>query len=512
MQPSYDVVICGLGPVGGVLANLLGQAGLRVAVAEKGSDPYHLPRAVRYDHEVMRVLQRLGLHERMLPHVTVSPGMQFLGLDGGYICGYRSTEHPAASGWPFSYLFYQPTLEGFLRDGLNRFPNVMVMTDAEVTSVDQRRDHADVSFTRGGGEAGRLRASYVVGCDGARSTIRDHMDATIDDWGFDEPWLVVDVALRRSVDGLPPITTQFCDPARPTTFLPGTGHHRRWEWRLLPGESAADFAASERVWELLAPWGGPEDFELIRAAVYTFHAVLVHGWRDGRLFLAGDAAHQTPPFLAQGLCGGIRDAANLAWKLTAVLRGEADPVLLDTYEKERGRHFATVMRHAVRAGRIVSTLDRQEAGARDSSFRASLARGVDPLSEYRIPGLEDGLIADQAVVGRGEIFPQGLVRGPDGKQRRFDEVAGYGWLLVSATEPGQDVREAATAADVRVLVVGDDLEPADARLSDWLDAHGTTVVRPDHYVYGTAADKVSLVAMLDGLHARLHPDAAVSRS
>ena len=220
------------------------------------------------------------------------------------------------------------------------------------------------------GNTQAVQARYVVGCDGARSMVRKAMGTAMVDLGLHQPWLVFDVRLKADVPGLPDHTVQHCDPARPMTYCNVTGNRRRWEIMLMPGDDPAQLVQPETLWQLVSKWVTPEQADIERAVIYTFHSVIAEGWRQGRLLLAGDAAHQTPPFLGQGMCAAIRDASNLAWKLEAVLRGHADDALLDTYESERSPHVRAFIDLAVKLGDIIQTTDPQAARERDAKFKA----------------------------------------------------------------------------------------------------------------------------------------------
>ena len=437
---SRDIAIVGLGPVGATLANLLGRLGLRVDVFERDRSPYALPRAVHFDDEVMRVFQAVGLAEEIAAGTHVSPGTLFVDREGRVMLDWSRRMEEGPQGWHESYRFHQPTLEGVLRAGLERFPKVRVRLGHEV------------------GDPEALDARYVVGCDGARSGVRASIGGGSEDLGFHERWLVIDLVLKRPRPDLGDYTRQFCDPVRPATYVRTTGNRRRWEIRV--EEDERDDPGT--VWRLLAPWIGPEDAEIERAVIYTFHATVARRWRRGRLFIAGDAAHQTPPFMGQGMCAGIRDAANLAWKLAAVLRGGAPESLLDSYASERMPHVRDYVELAVRMGRLLNATETEDM----VSAAAARGEGTDRMESIRPrlgPGLHRG---ESALAGRPGPQP----RLADG--RRLDDAAGLGPVLL--------LREPAAVESCGV--------PAVAAGADWLGAHGlaAALLRPDRYVFGVA--------------------------
>jgi 3-(3-hydroxy-phenyl)propionate hydroxylase len=494
-----DVVIVGYGPVGATLANLLGLRGIRTLLLEREASVYHLPRAVHFDDEVMRVFETAGLSATIEPGVILSPGMLFIDRDGRLLVDWSRPADTTAQGWPPSFRFHQPTLEQILRDGLAHRPCVSAMTRCDVFALDEDDDGVLVRFEDL--TSGRLlgcRAKYVVGCDGARSLVRRFMGAELDDLGFHERWLVLDFLLSRPRPDLGDYSVQFCDSVRPATYVRGVGDRRRWEITLLPHEESQLMTAPERIWPLLSRWVTPQDGAIERAAVYTFHSVVAECWRRGRLLLAGDSAHQTPPFLGQGMCAGIRDASNLAWKLADVVAGRASDRLLDSYERERSPHVREYIERAVRLGGIINT--RNTADALSSLGR----KGDEPIKfSSAKPRLGPGLwICDDESAGR--LAPQPLLHCGS----KLDQIVGYEFALLAAPAFLRTLSPKAKAAlqDNRVRVVDD---PA---LHDWLDANHTTaaIVRPDRYVLGTAACEGRLMELLGLLRApfAVHPSAA----
>ena len=342
-----------------------------------------------------------------------------------------------------------------LREGLKRFANVRVHLGHEVASVDD------------------LDARYVVGCDGARSLVRQAIGSRHLDLGLHQPWLVVDLLCDPTsprVKALPDYTVQLCDPMRPMTVVNVGGDRRRWEIMLMPRDDPARLTDPDVFWPMMTRWLGPDDARLERAAVYTFHSVVQEGWRKGRLLLAGDSCHQTPPFLGQGMCAGMRDAANLAWKLVAIVKDDAPDTLLDTYESERLPHVRTFIDLAVRLGAVLQETDRAAAAARDRRFEA----GAE-MFDYPQPQLGPGWRLD-APPPVGTIFPQ--PRLADGCL--MDEAIGQCFAIVGDAALLEGLRTDA------VLLPGVGL--------NWLQRHGVraVILRPDRYVFAVARDRAEL--------------------
>ena len=482
---SCQVLVVGLGPVGATLAGLLADAGIRVLAIDKSNDVYPLPRAGHFDHEIMRVFQQLGLADTVLAHTRVAIGYEFRNAKGDVLWGLSSDEDQlAATGWATSYMFNQPPVDRALRDKVLAAPSVDVRLGTEFSSLRATAAGVEVNAATPTGEL-LIDADYVVGCDGAWSPVREAVGIKLADLKFDEPWLVID-ALTKPGSTLPRINLQICDPVRPTSCLPlGPGRHR-WEFMMRPGETAEQVLEDDFIHALLTPWDA--DVEIDRKAVYRFHGLVADRWREGRVLIAGDAAHQTPPFAGQGMCAGIRDAANLSWKLADVLNGQASPDLLDTYQIEREPHVRTFIDLSIAMGRIVCTLDPEEARARDEQMLAARAAGMQAMPPGDPPPFSGpGVLTGSA--GAGEMFPQPVHR-EGGRTVRLDDVLGSGpWLVSRSAEP------APPSSRIKAVRTDDPiLAPFRESLNAWLTARDAdaALVRPDRYVFGTGRPAVLL--------------------
>ncbi len=487
-----DVAIVGAGPSGLVLAVLLAQLGRSVVVAEQWPVPYALPRAVHFDHEVGRLLQSCGIGDELRALSEPAEVYEWRNAAGTTLLRFGRIG-TAASGWPFSSMFCQPQLEAALAARAQALPTLEIRRGVTVDSLVQDEDLVTV----GCGSNGSVRARYVVGCDGANSTVRHLLDIAVDDRGFFYDWLIVDVILDepRVFD---PINLQVCDPDRPTTAVSGGPGRRRWEFMRLPDESPDELGQEATAWKLLESWDvHPGNARIERHALYTFQARVAQRWQDRRVFLAGDAAHLMPPFAGQGMCSGVRDAANLAWKLDLVLGGRAEPELLGTYEQERRPGAVAAIDLSIELGQVICVPDPAEAAARDEAMAAAV---TDEVSE--VPGqagLASGLVHPDAPLA-GELLPQANLGG-----RWFDDVHGAGWRLVSDDPAAPDLDP--TLVEWLGSIGGAVVEVNDkaADLTDWFRQHGVrwALQRPDFHLYGTATDMTGAAQLVDHLRRRL---------
>jgi len=486
----YDVAIVGYGPAGQVAAALLGQRGLKVYVCERLTDVYQIPRAIALDHEVMRVFQQIGVVDAVAPHTEPFTNSEYFGADGQLIRRMTMVAPPFPQGYTPSIVFTQPPVERALRARVAQLANVTVDLGVEMRALAQDAEGVELQIDAQG-RRHVVRARYAIACDGGSSAVRTQLGIDMEDLDFDEPWLVVDVLVNaQGLARLPRTSVQYCEPERPCTMVIGPKNHRRWEISILPGEDPRELATPEQTWKLLSRWLTPADGELWRQASYRFHALVARQWRQGRVFLAGDAAHMQPPFLGQGMCQGIRDVANLAWKLAAVLQGElagdAAQALLDSYGIERQAHVRELTRRIKAVGAVICERDPQRARERDARLLAECGGVVrDTARQDILPALTQGLLSAAASSARGSLFPQPWLAAAGGERRRMDQVAGNGWRLVLA--PGVAVPPADPIAGLAMVRLTD-LDDAEGVALGWFQAHECigALVRPDNYVYGIA--------------------------
>ena len=482
---KYDVAVVGYGPVGMAMAALLGQAGRQVVVLERYAGLYNLPRAAIFDDETMRTFAKLGIAEELLPKVSAQRNYEWRNGAGDLLIEHEFALK-GASGWSEWYMMYQPDLENSLSALCTSLPNVEVRFNSKVEGYAETGEDVLVRVA----DAGDVRAKYVVACDGGNGITRSKIDAELTDFGFSEPWLVCD--FRLTGEARPPHARQVCDPKQPQSIISLGPDHHRFSFML---DSEGDFEIERdpaRVWKRVAPYLAPDQAELVRVATYTFRSLLANPWRRGRVILVGDAAHQMPPFLGQGMCSGIRDAHNLAFKLDLLLTGRAHESILDTYQSEREPHVAAVVHKGIELGKVQTMRDPKAAAERDRQYLANRARNHKP-EKLHFPGLGPGFLSKNGHPAAGHLFIQDEARTAH-TEGRFDEIFGYGPRLVLlrsayeafAPESNHDNFE----GEVIVLdpTTGQSQAFADIAGSyvNWFEKNrcSAVLVRPDFYIFG----------------------------
>ncbi|HWM82041.1 MAG TPA: bifunctional 3-(3-hydroxy-phenyl)propionate/3-hydroxycinnamic acid hydroxylase [Pseudolabrys sp.] len=515
--PTSDFLILGYGPVGATLAALLTRYGHTVTVVDQATAIYDKPRAISLDHEALRVLQAAGLTEALMPFLAPHTGTDFLGADGAVIQRLDPMAPPFPLGWWPNACFIQPLLEAALRTQVTTNGGATLLLGWQAVTLIQNGDGVSLTLRDAKGDERAVAARYLLACDGANSFVRRELGIGVEDLTFDEWWMVVDTRVRDA-SALPKKSLQYCRPSRPASYVVGPLDLRRWEIKLLPGEDPTAFGDAANVHRLIGEFADLSQLEVWRSAVYRFHAVVATRWRSGRAFLLGDACHQMPPFLGQGLCGGIRDVGNLAWKLDMVVRGRAADELLDSYEVERKPHVRAVVAYAKELGQIVGELDPARAADRDRRLLAAMARGeTETIRQKFIPDLTAGIV--DAASGGGRLFAQPRIWRSDGREMLLDDAvtpgfliavrdpAALGWLTPEACALWRSIGGTAIVigpagqqATHPPSPTGDSLlayhrvTENDGLFAALLEEHraAAIVVRPDRYIYATARDAAAL--------------------
>ena len=526
-----DVAIVGAGPVGSLLAVLLGKKGHRVTVVEKWPTFYERPRAVTFDHEIARILGYVGVDSENDAAIEHHEDLYSWRNGKGETLMEVDWNSMTESGWRTRYWFYQPALEKRLRDIAASMEHVEIRCGWNVIDLQQDDESATLHGVRTenpeiedpNAEVEQLRARYVVGSDGANSFVRNKLNLDMNDLGFFFDWLILDLKPTAEIE-YGPDHWQLCDPKRPTTIVPGGPGRRRWEFMALPGEDVKELATEESAWNLLEPWGVNRDNAIMeRSAVYRFQARWAEQWRSGRALIAGDAAHLMPPFAGEGMCAGLRDAVALSWRLDLILSGKADDRLLNSYETERREHVRHYIDFSMELGNVICITDEDKAAERDARMIAEMENWDGTPVNTDVAHLGPGIWHADSAHG-GELAKQGIVE-YQGQQGRFDDVVGRGWSVIGINaDPHGALDSVASdtlaAIDATVVSVGQNADNAEVidlegTYTRWLGESGAKylITRPDFYIYATAANDEELQTRINELNdsLRLSPQLTVSK-
>ncbi|SEH00858.1 3-(3-hydroxy-phenyl)propionate hydroxylase [Nonomuraea solani] len=494
---ALDVIVIGGGPTGLTAATLLGRRDLRVAVVERHHDVYPLPRAVHLDDEVYRILHELGIGHEFATRTRPASGLRLLDRHHRELATF-TRERATATGLPQANMFDQPDLERLMRDNLTSLPTVKLLGGHELLHLHTgRATSVTVHIRRPDGAEASLRAPYVIGCDGANSTVRHRLGLTSDDLGFDQRWLIADIRCDLDLDTWDGVH-QVCDPHRAGTYMRIGPNRYRWEFQLLNDETSADFEDIPALRRLIGPWVRTipdERLTMIKCTEYTFRARIARQWRANRVFLAGDAAHVTPPFIGQGMCAGLRDAHNLAWKIAAALRGHAKPGLLDSYEAERKPHATAMIKRAKAMGQVMTggghlaTLARHRLVPKLA--RSRLLSRI--LLDSRTPPLKPGPRIQRHTphTVRGTLLPLVHLPGPHDEPILIDQVLGDRTMIVAL--PHVDLATVPDALPSTWLTIDPEGNKGERLLARWLRDAGVGWVQVD-------PDRVISAAGPAGMH------------
>lgn len=501
MKLHYPVAIVGAGPTGLTLANLLGVYGIECLIIERKAATVHEPRAVSIDDESLRTMQAAGVVDDVFAQTVAGYGSDYYSAGGTCFARVQPTGQPY--GYPRRNAFRQPILERQLREALGRFPHVASAFEHDVLSFEQDTGRVTLRVRKPDGDEADITCDYLVGCDGASSATRRLIGTMLGGSSFGERWLIVDLENSPTSSRH---TKVFCSFDRPCIALPGPDLTRRYEFYLHPHERDEDLLNPEMVQHLLKTHDADPGSKIVRQVIYTFHARIAERWSKGRVFLAGDAAHLTPPFAGQGMNSGLRDAYNLAWKLAAVVRGELGPHLLDTYEVERRDHVWAMIDMALRMGRVMAPRSRAEAFFVQNAFRllGLYPPARDYIAQMRfkpsprfVEGflVPDGRDAKRTLVGR--LFPQPQIVMPDGQVMLLDNILGDGFSLLmrsgnSGVMPVSDSALSSIKPKIIMIVAdglpqqasGDVLIVHEKNAQDWaaIPTDHVFLLRPDRYV------------------------------
>ncbi|WP_054685066.1 bifunctional 3-(3-hydroxy-phenyl)propionate/3-hydroxycinnamic acid hydroxylase [Microbacterium sp. No. 7] len=500
MSYDADVIVIGAGPVGTTALALLGRLGVSAIGLEKDHEMWPTARAVHFDGESFRTLQALGVADEFREVTIPMKDVDIINA-AGEVLVHAATDRIGDQAWNEHISFHQPDIEGLIHDVLDDTSGVTLRTGVTVKKVEDVGDGVVVTSIDDAGALSVLRAKWVIAADGGRSEVRRALGIETDKYGEDEQWLVVDGHLTDA-PGYDVDMIQFASHLRPALWLRLPGTRVRMEFMLVPGDDPQEIVTPAAV-EKLSDGILPQDrFAPDRQAIYTFRGRIAQRWRSGRIFLAGDAAHQAPPLYGQGLCAGLRDVANLVWKLDFVNRGLADDSLLETYESERKPHATFWVETAANQAVAIQTLDPEIAKARDEFIRSHPEASAVPTSPALGPGLHEGDKDERA----GKLSIQPVLA--DGT--RLDDMVGLHFVVAAERAVYEQLPEAIknaldedgdTVTLLDPLKVGELLSSVNAR---------ALVIRPDRYILGVGDTAADLERLVRGIPSIAHLTAPVT--
>ena len=470
---DFDVVIIGLGPTGGTLANLLAMNNLSILVLEKEAGIYNLPRAVHFDDEVMRVFNTIGITKSLTKKLIINKGTKFVNEKGKILLDWPRPKIITENGWYPSYRFHQPDLERSLRHRLKRYEKVLVAQNSEVYKTINYKNHSIIQYKNiKTNQIFSVKSKYVIGCDGANSFLRKQMKSEMEHLGFEQRWAVIDLILKTKKTNLPDRTIQYCNSKRPATYCRNVGKRRRWEIALKEEESVEQFFDSKALWKFLSQWVSQDEAIIERKTVYTFQSAIANKWRRGRQFLVGDAAHLTPPFMGQGMCAGIRDASNLAWKISICCKKGHNERLLDTYQSERSSNVKDYINTAMKMGELLNSI----GGSKVSDTVYVEKDGTIKMNSIK-PELGKGLgnLHDK---NRGKIFPSIKIN----FDKEFDDLFSCYPILITNNKESEKKLKIRTYSSIDIPEIETILKKFNSN---------SLIIRPDRFVLAST-DKSDL--------------------
>ena len=470
---DFDVVIIGLGPTGGTLANLLAMNNLSILVLEKEAGLYNLPRAVHFDDEVMRVFNTIGITKSLTKKLIINKGTKFVNEKGKILLDWPRPKIITENGWYPSYRFHQPDLERSLRYRLKRYEKVLISQNSEVYKTINYKNHSIIQYKNiKTNQIFSVKSKYVIGCDGANSFLRKQMKSEMEHLGFEQRWAVIDLILKTKKTNLPDRTIQYCNSKRPATYCRNVGKRRRWEIALKEEESVEQFFDSKTLWKFLSQWVSQDEAIIERKTVYTFQSAIANKWRRGRQLLVGDAAHLTPPFMGQGMCAGIRDASNLAWKISICCKKVHNERLLDTYQSERSSNVKDYINTAMKMGELLNSI----GGSKVSDTVYTEKDGTIKMNSIK-PELGKGLgnLHDK---NRGKIFPSIKIN----FDKQFDDLFSCYPILITNNKESEKKLKIRTYSSIDIPEIETILKKFNSN---------SLIIRPDRFVLAST-DKSDL--------------------
>ena len=520
----FDLAIVGYGPVGAAAANIFAAKGFNIIVIEPKKEIWDIPRAVHFDGQVQRIFQSMGIFDQIEKIIDPIMGINFINRSGKNLLSVGFEDHPKLNGYFEGVMFNQPKFEEILRTNALKYNNIQFELGSYVSSLEALDDINNFEVINNStNEKSNFSSTYLIGSDGADSFVRKSLGIKMHDYNCDQDWVVVDYLVDDRYEILDKSRYQICDYKRPTTLLPITDNHVRWEFKINPDDDVDKLESEENIRKFMSPhmWRINPDIDvnsgkLIRSSKYTFHGLLVDQFRVKNSFLIGDAAHQTPPFLGQGLCQGIKDAHNLCWKLVGVRDGNFNKKILDSFNDERKEVNDFMIRTAIKQGDVIGSQDRLKAFFRDMffMFAKKFPKALSALKFQYSWKFHQGIMDNDLYPNEinGVIIPQPDIDiRLDGKQ--FDQFIGESFALIIFNEKQSLIKDLSAIEAIKfyknnIYVLGEN-HPfmSDGKLASWASLNNVSavIIRPDKHVYG-CCDSEDMLQKVENLTKKLHND------
>ncbi len=501
MDVKYDAIIIGLGPVGSFMALKLEKYGLKVLAIDKEKDIYPLPRAVSISDQGMRMHQSLDLENIYYENSDAPGGAGFVDENLEFIgepMTMKGLNTP--NGWPPMRFFHQPFTDREIRNKLLN-SSCDILIEHELIQINESNKSSCCIKNLKTNETIDYEFKYLIGADGANSKIRELKNIKQEDLNYDRDWIIIDIELLTEKE-LGEFAIQICDPKRIGTFIPTHSPFKRWEFEIHDDDNVEEFSSDKNINKLLSPWLKPEEYKILRKAIYQFHSVLAEEFQKDNCFLIGDSAHQNPPFMGEGMMTGCRDAENLAWKINMDFKYKL-PNLLKNYQIERKEHARYIVENSLGIGLLMEAYAHTKN--KDEVPAELVAKGY---GSFIIPPLDEGIFYEgksDSESMSGQLFPQPVKIDEGEITERCDFLLGDYFSIVSKKDIvlSEDEKKFLSSINSKILILDSEFVDSNMWMSTMIQEDKVYIVRPDKYIFGSTNENITLSNLIEDLKTRI---------